>query len=151
MQGRLALDLAREHQPILILLDLHLPDIPGDQVLQKARDDPATAAIPVVIVSADATPGQTQRILAAGASAYLSKPFNVSELLRIVDDLLSECSHAFGGKPPAPSTSAGGWLAFDLDAVDLRGGCAEVAECVVLDEVVVPDRECRQASSANDS
>jgi CheY-like chemotaxis protein len=90
MQGRLALDLAREHQPILILLDLHLPDIPGDQVLQRLRDDPATAAIPVVIVSADATPGQTQRLLAAGASAYLSKPFNVSELLRIVDDLLSE-------------------------------------------------------------
>jgi signal transduction histidine kinase/CheY-like chemotaxis protein len=90
MQGRLALDLAREHQPILILLDLHLPDIPGDQVLQRLRDDPATAAIPVVIVSADATPGQTQRLLAAGASAYLSKPFNVGELLRIVDDLLAE-------------------------------------------------------------
>jgi CheY-like chemotaxis protein len=90
MQGRLGLDLAREHQPILILLDLHLPDIPGDQVLQKLRDDPVTAAIPVVIVSADATPGQTQRLLAAGASAYLSKPFNVSDLLHIVDDLLSE-------------------------------------------------------------
>jgi signal transduction histidine kinase/CheY-like chemotaxis protein len=94
MQGRLGLDLAREHQPILILLDLHLPDIPGDEVLQRLRDDPATAAIPVVVVSADATTGQTQRLLASGASAYLSKPFNVSELLRIVDDLLSELQFA---------------------------------------------------------
>jgi signal transduction histidine kinase/CheY-like chemotaxis protein len=94
MQGRLGLDLAREHQPILILLDLHLPDIPGDQVLQRLRDDPLTSTIPVVIVSADATTGQTQRLLAAGASAYLSKPFNVSELLHIVDGLLSELKTA---------------------------------------------------------
>jgi signal transduction histidine kinase/CheY-like chemotaxis protein len=87
MQGRLGLELAREHHPMLILLDLHLPDIAGDLVLQQLCDDPATASIPVVVVSADATSGQTQRLLAAGASGYLSKPFDVSELLRVVDDL----------------------------------------------------------------
>ena len=86
MQGRLGLAVAREHQPDAILLDLHLPDMSGDQVLRQLRDDPATAAIPVVILSADATPGQVERLLAAGANAYLTKPLDVRELL----DVLSE-------------------------------------------------------------
>jgi signal transduction histidine kinase/CheY-like chemotaxis protein len=90
MQGRLGLELARDHHPKLILLDLHLPDIRGDQLLQQLRDDPATASIPVVILSADATPGQVQRLLSAGASAYLTKPLDVRELLRILDDAIAE-------------------------------------------------------------
>jgi PAS domain S-box-containing protein len=88
MHGRLGLELAHEHQPILILLDLHLPDMDGDQVLQRLRDDPRTASIPVVMVSADATPGQVQRLLAAGATAYLTKPIDVRNLLRILDQAL---------------------------------------------------------------
>ena len=88
MQGRLGLDIAHEHRPALILLDLHLPDTDGDSVLQQLRDDPLTGAIPVIIVSADATPGQIQRLQAAGASAYLTKPFNVRDLLRLIDELL---------------------------------------------------------------
>ena len=63
LHGSLGLELAREHNPALILLDLHLPDIGGEQVLQRLRDDPVTASIPVVIVSADATSGQIQRLL----------------------------------------------------------------------------------------
>ncbi len=90
MQGRLGLELAREHHPVLILLDLHLPDIGGDQVLQELRDDPATTSIPVVILSADATPGQVARLLSAGASAYLTKPFDVRELLSIIDGVVTE-------------------------------------------------------------
>lgn len=90
MQGRLGLELAREHQPALVLLDLHLPDMGGEQVLQRLRDDPATASIPVVIVSADATPSHARRLLAAGAVAYLPKPIDVRELLRLVDDALEE-------------------------------------------------------------
>jgi len=88
MQGRLGLELAREHIPALVLLDLHLPDISGDEVLQRLRDDPVTAKIPVVIVSADATPGQIQRLLNAGALAYLTKPIDVTELLGMLDDHL---------------------------------------------------------------
>jgi CheY-like chemotaxis protein len=88
MQGRLGIELAREHRPVLILLDLHLPDLDGEQVLQRLRDDPDTAAIPVIIVSADATTGGIQRMLSAGAVAYLTKPFDVRELLRIFDELL---------------------------------------------------------------
>ena len=90
MQGRLGLELAREHRPLLILLDLHLPDMGGDEVLRRLRDDPATAATPVVMVSADATSGQIQRLLAAGAAAYLTKPLDVRELLRLLDEVLTD-------------------------------------------------------------
>jgi len=55
----------------------------------QLRDDPATTSIPVVIHSADATPGQVQRLLSAGASAYLTKPFDVRELLAIIDDIVT--------------------------------------------------------------
>jgi CheY-like chemotaxis protein len=89
MQGRLGLELAHEHQPDLILLDLHLPDIGGDEVLRRLRDDANTASIPVVILSADATPGQIQRLLHAGASAYLTKPLDVRELRKVVAELTS--------------------------------------------------------------
>lgn len=86
MSGRLGLILAKDHRPDLVLLDLHLPDMSGEQVLQRLRDDPGTASIPVVIVSADATPGQVQRLLSAGAAAYLTKPIDVRELLRLIDN-----------------------------------------------------------------
>lgn len=75
---------------MLVLLDLHLPDLGGEEVLQRLRDDPATASIPVVIVSADATPGQIRRLLTAGAAAYLTKPIDVRDLLRILDEAMSE-------------------------------------------------------------
>ena len=88
MQGRLALALAHEHRPALILLDLHLPDIDGDEVLQRLRDDPVTATTPVVIVSADATSGQIDRLLAAGASGYLTKPLDVHELRAVVAETI---------------------------------------------------------------
>jgi CheY-like chemotaxis protein len=86
MQGRLGIELARKHRPALVLLDLHLPDIGGEQVLQQLRDDPMTSSIPVVIVSADATSGQIQRLLNAGAAAYITKPIDVREVLRHLDE-----------------------------------------------------------------
>jgi signal transduction histidine kinase/ActR/RegA family two-component response regulator len=90
MQGRLGLELAREHHPVLVLLDLHLPDMDGEQVLQRLRDDPATASTPVVIVSADATPGRVQRLVSAGAVGYLTKPIDVRELLRLLDEAIED-------------------------------------------------------------
>jgi CheY-like chemotaxis protein/anti-sigma regulatory factor (Ser/Thr protein kinase) len=87
-QGRLGLELAREHRPALVLLDLHLPDIGGDTVLGQLRADPSTAQIPVIMVSADATAGQAQRLLAAGATAFLTKPVDVNELMRCLDMVL---------------------------------------------------------------
>lgn len=85
LQGQLGVELAREHVPDLVLLDLHLPDVPGDEVLRRLRADPRTAAIPVVVVSADATPKSVERLRAAGADAYLTKPLDVDEFLRTVE------------------------------------------------------------------
>jgi signal transduction histidine kinase/CheY-like chemotaxis protein len=86
--GGLGLEIAREHHPDLILLDLHLPGMPGEEVLAHLREDPRTATIPAVVLSADATPKGIERILAAGAEAYLTKPLDISELLRLIDDIL---------------------------------------------------------------
>ncbi len=89
MQGRLGLDLAREHRPALILLDLHLPDVPGYEVLRHLQGDPRTRDIPVIVISADATPGQVQRLKDSGARAYLTKPLDVKELLALLDALVN--------------------------------------------------------------
>jgi len=70
------------------MLDLHLPDIGGGEVLRRLQADPKTAHLPVVVLSADATPGQIQRLLAAGASQYLTKPLDVTRFLEVVDQLL---------------------------------------------------------------
>lgn len=88
MQGRLGVDLAREHHPDLILLDLHLPDISGIEVLRLVRADPRTNGIPVVVISADATPGQVERLLADGVLDYLTKPLDVRKLLTLLDQVL---------------------------------------------------------------
>ncbi|PYM21276.1 MAG: hypothetical protein DMD81_00010 [Candidatus Rokuibacteriota bacterium] len=90
MQGRQGVEFARHHRPDLILLDLHLPDISGQEVLERLRDDPRTEKIPVVILSADATPGQITRLLARGAARYLTKPLDVKELLTVLDEQLHE-------------------------------------------------------------
>jgi CheY-like chemotaxis protein/anti-sigma regulatory factor (Ser/Thr protein kinase) len=89
MQGRHGLDLARDHRPALILLDLHLPDLPGIDVLTELLADPRTREIPVVVLSADATPNQVSRLLALGARAYLTKPLDVKEFLAVLDDALT--------------------------------------------------------------
>jgi len=94
MQGRMGLALAREHRPALILLDLHLPDIDGDQILRQLRDDPLTATTPVVIVSADATERQIDRLLAEGALAYLTKPLVLRELLSVLSQTIDAPSAA---------------------------------------------------------
>lgn len=88
IQGGLGLELARDHRPDLILLDLHLPDISGEEVLRRLRKDPVTSRIPVVIISADATPGQIKRLLAAGADDYLTKPLDVRRFVQVVDGML---------------------------------------------------------------
>ncbi|MBI1790298.1 MAG: CHASE3 domain-containing protein [Acidobacteria bacterium] len=88
--GRLGLELARSHRPDLILLDVHLPDIGGEQVLEELHNHPATRSIPVIIISADATPGQIQRLLKAGARSYLTKPIDVAALLKVLDETVKD-------------------------------------------------------------
>jgi CheY-like chemotaxis protein len=88
MQGGIGLELAREHQPSLILLDLHLPDIQGPEVLRRLIADPATCNTPVVVISADATPNQIRRLMLSGATEYLTKPIDVKRFLEVLVDLL---------------------------------------------------------------
>src|SRR4029077_14991846 len=73
VQGRRGLELARAHRPDAIVLDLHLPDIGGQEVLARLQADPETRGIPVVILSADATPSQTTRLLQAGGVPHTAK------------------------------------------------------------------------------
>ena len=86
----------RAQPPSLILLDMHLPDIDGLQLLRLLKDDLNTASIPVVAVSADAVNSRIQAALDIGAEYYLTKPVNVAELLRIVDELLEQRDTLFG-------------------------------------------------------
>ena len=90
MQGGMALDLARQHQPDLVLLDLHLPDMGGEEVLERLRADEATRHVPVMVFSADATEQHAEELLAAGAQGYLTKPIGVRELLEAVDGAFGE-------------------------------------------------------------
>jgi signal transduction histidine kinase/ActR/RegA family two-component response regulator len=88
MLAGIALDLARQHRPDLVLLDLHLPDLPGEEVMARLHADDTTRDVPVVILSADATQLHIDRLLALGAAAYLTKPIGVRELLNLVDGFL---------------------------------------------------------------
>lgn len=85
MQGPLGIEMARQQQPDLILLDLHLPEMNGDEVLRRLRADETTREIPIIIISADATPRRIQQLLDSGARSYLTKPINVREFLKELD------------------------------------------------------------------
>ncbi|HEX7106123.1 MAG TPA: ATP-binding protein [Acidothermaceae bacterium] len=89
-QGRMGLELARTRHADLILLDLHLPDMSGMEVLGQLRADPATSGVPVHIVSADATAGQVLRMRSAGAVGYLTKPLDIRRVLGLLDSILED-------------------------------------------------------------
>ncbi len=96
MQGRLGLELARQHRPDLILLDPHLPDLPGEEVLRRLQEAPETRGIPVVTISADALPaGQAGRLVRA--RTHLATPLDVRKFLALLDDLLGEPEAHRGG------------------------------------------------------
>ncbi|MEX1263159.1 MAG: response regulator [Actinomycetota bacterium] len=70
-------------------VDLNLPDVSGEEVLKQLKADPATRAIPVVIVSADASDGMARKLLAAGARDYITKPFDVPRFIQTVDEIFA--------------------------------------------------------------
>ena len=90
MQGSIGLDLARQHLPELILLDVHLPDLPGWEVLALLRARPETREIPVVVLSADATERQIERMRKAGAYCYLTKPLDVRAFWRVIRQVFND-------------------------------------------------------------
>jgi CheY-like chemotaxis protein/anti-sigma regulatory factor (Ser/Thr protein kinase) len=88
INGKDGLEAIRTYPPDLILLDMHLPDITGLDLLRELKSGSSCAAIPVVAVSADALPSNIQAALGLGAAHYLTKPVSVSELLHVIDNLL---------------------------------------------------------------
>jgi len=81
-------DRIRAPLPQVILLDVHLPDASGLDFLKLAKANPETRHIPVIMISADATPEQVDACLTAGAACYLTKPVQILALLQQIDDLL---------------------------------------------------------------
>jgi CheY-like chemotaxis protein len=94
MMGQLGLELAREHRPDLILLDLHLPDLPGEEVLARLRELDETREIPVIVLTADATDAARTPAVDALTDGFVTKPVGVEKLLELVD--------RFAGQPVAP-------------------------------------------------
>jgi len=90
MQGQLGLDLAAQHAPQLILLDVSLPDINGLKVLQRLRQSPITRDTPVLMITADASDLTRQALQEAGATAVLNKPINVPAFLAHLDQAFPE-------------------------------------------------------------
>jgi signal transduction histidine kinase/ActR/RegA family two-component response regulator len=90
MRPQLGLDLAAEHHPDLVLLDLHLPDMPGQEVLRRLKAEPRTAEVPVVILSADVRPALIDELLGQGVRAFLTKPLDVKQLLELLDTVAAE-------------------------------------------------------------
>jgi CheY-like chemotaxis protein len=84
------IELACQQRPNLILLDLHLGGSDGAELLEQLKQDRRTADIPVVVVSADATHSQAERLTALGAHAYLTKPLNVKQFVLLIEKLLAE-------------------------------------------------------------
>ena len=91
MQGQLGIELAARHQPDLILLDVHLPDINGADVLARLKAKERTRNIPVVVLSADATKSQINRLMSLGADDYLTKPLDVDHFLKVIDEHFRVC------------------------------------------------------------
>jgi PAS domain S-box-containing protein len=96
MTGLDGLAAVRLQRPSLILLDMHLPDIDGLELLRHLKDDEELGGIPVVVVSADATAAHIEAALTAGAAHYLTKPVNLAGFLAVLDELLDDLDTHFG-------------------------------------------------------
>ena len=88
VDGHLGIEIARTFQPEVILMDINLPGISGIEAMRILREDPATAHIPVVALSANAIPSDIVKGLEAGFFRYLTKPIKVSDFLSTLDDVL---------------------------------------------------------------
>ena len=87
--GNRGIEIARSARPDVILMDINLPGISGIEAMQILANDPATAKIPVVALSANAMPHDIAKGLSAGFYRYLTKPIKVDELLHTLDDALN--------------------------------------------------------------
>jgi two-component system cell cycle response regulator DivK len=84
-EGLSALDIAREHKPDLILMDIQLPEVSGIEVTKWLKEDDDLRSIPVVAVTAFAMKGDEQKIREGGCEAYISKPISVASFLSTIN------------------------------------------------------------------
>ena len=85
MNGNLGIELARASRPEVILMDINLPGMSGTEAMKILHQDPATAHIPVVALSANAIPHDIEKGLEAGFFRYLTKPIKVNEFMDTLD------------------------------------------------------------------
>ncbi len=88
--SRNALDAARDFSPDLVITDIQLPHVSGLELIRMIRGDEKLAEVPIMAVTAYSAHGDEERIRAAGAQAYVSKPISVAKFARTVDELLQE-------------------------------------------------------------
>ena len=88
INGTLGIELARVHQPQVILMDINLPGISGITALKRLREDPATAHIPVIALSANAMPHDLARGLEVGFFGYLTKPIKIQDFTDMLNAAL---------------------------------------------------------------
>ena len=89
-EGLSALDIAREHMPDLILMDIQLPEVSGIEVTKWLKEDDALRNIPVIAVTAFAMKGDEEKIREGGCEAYISKPISVASFLQTIDGFLKD-------------------------------------------------------------
>jgi CheY-like chemotaxis protein len=84
-EGRTAFEKIRQHQPNLVLLDLNLPDMPGEQLLERLKADAQTSEIPVIIVTGEVMTDRANNLSKIGAANVLAKPYRIQELFQMLD------------------------------------------------------------------
>jgi CheY-like chemotaxis protein len=100
--GRAGLERAIREVPDLVLLDLHLPDLNGCEVLKRLKAEPATAGIPVAILSAEAAPAVIRDMRDGGVISYLTKPLDLTELGELLDSVAAGLSRVGAGSRTPP-------------------------------------------------
>jgi two-component system, cell cycle response regulator DivK len=90
VNGRDGVEAARKQKPDLILMDMALPEMNGWDATKRIRDDPQTAHIPMVALTAHTLPGERKRAMDAGVDAYLSKPFDAYQFIQLVESTLED-------------------------------------------------------------
>jgi two-component system cell cycle response regulator DivK len=84
VDGKSGVAMALEHAPDLVLIDVQLPKLSGLDATRAIRNDPRTAHVPVIVVTSFALSGDESKAMAAGASAYLAKPYSPRELMALI-------------------------------------------------------------------